>query len=84
MEGEDDHTLDPGETVRLVQDAPADTPIVRVRTTDAAQLEGKIATSYLRRRTSIIGDTMESKPRPQHPSHTHISFCHTYHSHPAF
>ena len=63
MEGEDDHTLDPGETVKLVQDAPADTPFVRIRTTDSTQLEGKIATNYLRRRTSIIDNTM-SKSRP--------------------
>lgn len=63
MEGEDDHTLEPGETVKLVHDARADTPFIRIRTTDATQLEGKIATNFLRRRTSIIGDAM-SKPHP--------------------
>ena len=64
MEGEDDHTLDPGETVKLVQDATDDAPFVRVRTMDDSKLEGKIATSYLRRRNSVLGDTMDSKTRP--------------------
>ena len=64
MEGEDDHTLDPGEVVELVRESPADTPLLRVRTKDNIKLEGKIATSYLRRRDSIKGQNMESKPHP--------------------
>lgn len=64
MEGEDDHTLEPGETVCLVNDTLADTPLIHVRTTDDSKLEGKIATNYLRRRTSLKGAAMESKPHP--------------------
>ena len=62
MEGEDDHTLDPGEVVELVKESPADTPLLRVKTKDDIKLEGKVASSYLRRRNSIKGGTMESKP----------------------
>lgn len=61
LEGEDDHTLEPGEVVELVKDSAADTPLLRIRTKDELKLEGKIATSYLRRRNSIKGGSMESK-----------------------
>jgi hypothetical protein len=65
MEGEDDHTLDPGEVVELVRDSPADAPLLRVRTKDnIIALEGKVASSYLRRRNSIKGGSMESKSHP--------------------
>ena len=61
MEGEDDHTLEPGEIVELVKATPTDTPLLRVRTKDELKMEGKIASSYLRRRDSIKGGGMESE-----------------------
>lgn len=61
MEGEDDHTLEPGEVVQLVRESSADAPLLRVRTLDESMLEGKIASSYLRRRDSMKGDTLESE-----------------------
>ena len=61
MEGEDDHTLEPGELVELVREVAADAPLYRVCTKDTHKLEGKIASSYLRRRDSIKGGSMESK-----------------------
>ena len=63
MEGEDDHTLEPGEVVQLVRDVAADAPLYKVRTLDENNLVGKIASSYLRRRDSFEGDSLESKCR---------------------
>lgn len=67
MEGEDDHTLEPGEVVQLVRDETADSPLYKVQTLDENNLVGKIASSYLRRRDSIKGDTLESE------SHAHTT-----------
>ena len=65
MEGEDDHTLEPGEVVELVKETVAHSPLLKVRTKDDLKMEGKIAANYLRRRDSIKGRNMESEwPRP--------------------
>lgn len=71
MEGEDDHTLEPGEVVELVNDMPMGAPLLRVRTKDDVRMDGKVASTYLRRRNSIKGGSMESKPRPHTRGHTH-------------
>lgn len=69
MEGEDDHTLEPGEVVQLVKDASPDSQLLRIRTMDDNKLEGKIASTYLRRKDSIKGDAMESELPPQKLPH---------------
>ena len=74
MEGEDDHTLEPGDVVQLARAMPEGTPLLLIRTIDEHPLEGKVASSYLRRKDSIKGRNMESKwTRPFTMfSHTHL------------
>ena len=60
MEGGDDVTLDPGEAVKLVRAEPGG-GVLRVKTMDDPPIEGKIPSSYLRKKDSVKGLKMEGK-----------------------
>ena len=58
---DNDETLEPGDIVELVKMEPL-TGLMRVRTLDEHHpIEGVVPESYLRKKDSMKGDTLESK-----------------------